>query len=165
MYETLHAWAEWLENTKLALWIAEGAYPFPILETLHVIGVSTVVGTIAIVDLRLLDLASRSRSVRELVDETLPYTWGGFALALLTGALMFISKATTYLDNVPFRIKLCILALAGLNMMAFHFATFRSVDTWNHGVRTPSGARIAGATSLALWVAVVCFGRWIAFVE
>ena len=165
VYDQIFAAAQWLENTPLAVAIAEGAYPFPLLETAHVLGLGTVVGTIAIVDLRLLDLASRSRPVRDLVAETLPYTWAGFGLALVTGALMFISKATEYIANVPFRIKLCVLALAGLNMVAFHFLTYRSVDRWNHGIATPRAARIAGASSLLLWVAVVFLGRWIAFVD
>ena len=164
-YDAIIGAAQWLENTPLALTIAEGAYPFPLLETAHVLGLGTVVGTIAIVDLRLLDLASRNRPVRALVEETLPYTWAGFTLALATGALMFISKATEYINNVPFRIKLCVLALAGLNMVAFHMLTYKSVDRWNHGIATPRAARIAGGSSLVLWITVVFLGRWIAFVN
>ena len=162
--ETLEAWCAWLENTPLALYIGESSYLFPLLETAHVMGLALVLGTIAIVDLRLLDVASRNRPVRALIAETLPYTWFGFAVALITGVLMFISQATTYYENVPFRIKLVLLALAGANMIAFHFLTLRTLDSWSEGVRTPRSARVAGGSSIALWIAIVFAGRWIAFV-
>ena len=162
---SLQTWCAAIENSAIAQSIAESSVVFPLLETLHVIGLSLVVGTIAIVDLRLLDLASRRRPVRQLTKETLPYTWLGFIIALSTGTLMFASKATTYIANTPFRIKLGLLAFAGLNMITFHFLTYRSVDRWDHDGPTPVTARIAGGTSLVLWCTIVFVGRWIAFVD
>jgi hypothetical protein len=161
--QTILDWCTWVENTPFALSIAESSYYFPLLETAHVVGLALVLGTIAIVDLRLLGLASRSRAVRDVIAETLPFTWGGFALALVTGALMFISRATDYFDSVPFRIKLVLLALAGLNMIVFHILTMRTLDGWNESETTPANARVAGASSMLLWIAIVFAGRWIAF--
>ena len=165
LVQAISDWCTWVEATPLAVSIAESSYYFPWLETTHVVGLALVLGTIAIVDLRLLGLASRSRPVRDVIAETLPFTWGGFALALTSGALMFISAATTYFGNVPFRIKLCLLALAGVNMVVFHVLTMRSLDGWNESDKTPTGARIAGASSMLLWIAIVFAGRWIAFTE
>jgi hypothetical protein len=154
-----------IESWPISETIAESGWMFPTIETLHVIGVVTVVGTISMVDLRLLGWASVNRSVRELSDELLPYTWGAFALALLSGGLMFISKANSYFNNVPFRIKLCLLALAGLNMLVFHVVTYRRVSAWDRTLPPPPPARVAGGLSLGFWILVVFFGRWIAFVE
>ena len=56
-----------------------------------------------------------------------------------------------------------LLLLAGLNMLVFQLVTFRTVGTWDAAVRTPPGARFAGAASLACWLGVVAFGRWIGF--
>lgn len=165
LMQTLAGWSEQLEATPLATAIAESSNLFPLLETAHVVGLGLLLGTITIVDLRLLDLASRSRPVRELVAETLPYTWIGFGIALITGALMFISRATTYFENTPFRVKMVLLALAGLNMLAFHFLTFRTVEHWGVSGPTPHSARWAGGSSIALWILIVFFGRWIAFTE
>ena len=145
--------------------IAESSNYFPWLETAHVIGLALVLGTIAIVDLRLLGLASRSRAVGDVIADTLPFTWGGFGLAVVTGGLMFISRATDYFENVPFRIKLCLLALAGINMVVFHILTMRTLDGWNESETTPTNARIAGVSPMLLWIAIVFAGRWIAFTE
>jgi hypothetical protein len=163
--QTLLEWCTWVEATPLAVAIGESSYYFPWLETIHVAALGLVLGTIAIVDLRLLGLASRIRPVRDVIAETLPFTWGGFVLALVSGSLMFISRATIYFANVPFRIKLGLLALAGLNMVVFHVLTMRSLDGWNESERTPTGARVAGASSMLLWIGIVFAGRWIAFTE
>ena len=93
----------------------------------------------------------------------LPITWTAFCLATLTGGLLFSSKAVHYLENWPFRLKMVLLALAGLNMLLFHFLTYRSVHDWDDADRAPSSARFAGALSLAFWIGVVVFGRWIGF--
>ena len=154
---------QWLENTPLGTFIAQSTWAFPTIESIHVFALVVVVGTIAVVDLRLLGLASLNRAVSKLSDDVLPITWTCFVLAVITGALMFSSKASHYLDNGPFKIKMLLLALAGVNMLVFHFRTYASVGQWDHEARAPSAARIAGALSLAFWIGVVVFGRWIGF--
>lgn len=164
MEAKLLEWAQALADSQVGTTIAESSWIFPALEVLHVIGLAIVVGTIAVVDLRLLSLASKHRSVRELTDETLPYTYAGFAIALTSGVLMFISNAVTYFENTPFRVKLILLAVAGINIVFFHYVTYRNVETWDRDTRTPAAAQAAGAMSLLTWVVIVGLGRWIAFV-
>jgi hypothetical protein len=154
---------QWLENTPLGAFMAQSTWAFPTVESIHVFALTVVVGTIAIVDLRLLGAASLNRAVSTLSDDVLPITWTCFVLAAITGGLMFSSKATHYLDNWPFRIKMILLALAGANMLIFHFKTYASVAQWDGDARAPSAARLAGALSLAFWIGVVVFGRWIGF--
>jgi hypothetical protein len=136
---------------------------FPSLESVHVLAITLVLGSIAVADLRLLGLASVKRPVSQLLHEVLPVTWVAFAVALITGLLMFTSNAIEYAHNKPFQFKMIMLVLAGLNMLVFQLVTFRSVGTWDDAVRTPPGARFAGAASLICWIAVVAFGRWIGF--
>lgn len=155
-------WARWLQNTEFSLSIAESDWMFQTLETVHVLAIALVLGSIAMVDLRLLGYFARERSVTDLTRETLPWTWMAFVCALISGAMLFASKAVAYYENWPFRIKLLFLALAGINMMFFHFNTYRSVGTWNVGT-APVSARFAGAMSLLVWVAIVTLGRWIGF--
>ncbi|MDB5459105.1 MAG: hypothetical protein JWO72_846 [Caulobacteraceae bacterium] len=159
----LVSFCEWLENTPVGMFISGSTWAFPTIESIHVFFLVVVVGTIAIVDLRLLGVASRNRSVSQLSNDVLPITWGAFLGALTTGALLFSSKATHYLGNWPFRIKMLLLLLAGLNMLIFHFLTYRDVHKWDDRSITPGAARIAGALSLLFWIAVVGFGRWIGF--
>jgi len=136
---------------------------FANIETLHVLATSAVFGSIAMVDLRLLGVTSRDSTVSRLSQEVLVYTWVAFALSVITGTLLFISKAETYFHNLQFQLKFLFMALAGLNMLMFHFGTYRRVLQWDNALPPPIGARLAGALSLALWICVIFMGRWIGF--
>jgi hypothetical protein len=148
-----------LEATLLARTIAENEILFPWIECLHVLAITLVVGTIFFVDLRLLGLAAGSAR-EDLTAELLRLTWGAFALAALTGALLFSSKAASYAHNRIFLTKLVLLALAGTNMAVFHLSGRSAADA---GAAPPPAARIAGALSIALWVGVVACGRLVGF--
>ena len=154
---------KWLETTPLSIFILESEWAFPTIESVHVIAIALVVGTISIVDLRLLGFASTKRGFTELSREVLPWTWLAFMAALIAGLLMFISHATEYFGNTAFRIKLVLILLAGLNMIYFHLFTCRNASEWDRSSAIPLAGRIAGGISLACWIAVVGFGRWIGF--
>ena len=158
----LHQACEWLQNLDFPTDVREGSWLFPTIETVHVLALVLVVGSILMVDLRLLGFANRGRSVRAVTAERLPVTWAGFAVAAAAGALLFSSKAVTYYDDLPFRLKMICLVLAGVNMTVFHFLTYRRVAEWDLGP-PPWGARAAGGISLILWIAIVAAGRWIGF--
>jgi hypothetical protein len=135
---------------------------FPIVETLHVMALTLVFGSIAMLDLRLLGVASRSSSVSRLSSEVLPWTWAAWCTAALFGTLMFMAKAGTYAGNLQFRLKFVCMGLAAVNMLIFHFGAFRQVARWDSG-EPPVSAKVAGAMSLSLWICVVFFGRWVGF--
>lgn len=154
---------EALYATALATQIRENEFAFPWIESLHVLAITLVVGSIAILDLRLLGWASRDRAVTRLSAEVLPVTWGAFGVAVLSGALLFASNAPKYLDNRYFQAKLVLLALAGLNMLVFQFLLARNLAAWDAAGATPRAARLAAALSLVLWASVIACGRWIGF--
>jgi hypothetical protein len=135
---------------------------FPMIETLHVMALTMVLGTIAMVDLRLLGVASRESAVSQLSRELLPWTWAAWCIAAVFGTLMFMSNATTYAANLQFRLKFVCMGLAALNMLSFHFGPYRRVALWDSG-EPPASAKLAGALSLSLWIGVVFFGRWTGF--
>jgi hypothetical protein len=154
----------WLQATAIAKAISENEILFPWIESVHVLAIVLVVGTISIVDLRLLGVASLDRTVRRLMGDVLPFTWAAFAIAVTTGSLMFSSDAVNYAHNFFFRGKLVLLALAGLNMAAFHLVGIGDVERWGAaGGPTPFAAKAAAAISLLVWIAVVAFGRGIGF--
>ena len=152
-----------LQETAFATLVRENEVLFPSLEALHVAAISIVVGTITIVDLRLLGFASMHRSVGALVRGVVRFTWVAFAFATITGLTLFAANAATYGDNALFRAKLFFIGLAGLNMMLFHAWGNSRLDKWGAGVVPPGRARFAGAASLALWIGVVFLGRWVGF--
>jgi hypothetical protein len=154
----------WLESTPPAIAISESSWLFPGIESIHVLAIALVVGSITMVDLRLLDINLRERPVGELIAEVLPWSWVSFAVAACSGALMFSSNASHYWGTVPFRAKMLLLSLAGINMVVFHATIYRSVDIWGRRPPTPRIAKISGGVSLGLWIGVVTLGRWIGFV-
>lgn len=159
----IYKWAEWLLSTPLSQYIQEDATIFPALEVLHVMAVAIVVGTIFIVDLRLMNLCSKSYRVTQLMRAILPLTIAGFIVALATGFFMFASQPVRYLNTTPFQIKMGLLLLAGLNMAVFHVWTHRGISAWDEGDAIPRSARLAGLSSLILWVGILFAGRFIGF--
>lgn len=135
---------------------------FPIVETLHVLALTVVFGSIAMVDMRLLGFAARDSTVSRISADLLPFTWIAFALAVITGSLMFTSRASTYFYNWAFDFKFLCLFLAGLNMLVVNFGAYRTILTWDMQV-PPLRARVAGGISILLWIGVIVFGRWIGF--
>jgi hypothetical protein len=152
-----------VEHGTLGELVRENDLLFPFLESVHVLAVCLVVGSIAVVDLRLLGFASVDRPVGRLMRSILPITVGAFGLAVAAGSLLFISHASKYLENRFFIAKITLIALAGVNMAVFHLIGARNLDQWENDALPPLFARVAGGLSLFLWVSVVACGRWIGF--
>jgi hypothetical protein len=148
---------EWLTTTPWAKAMNGPEWAFPVVESLHFVGLALLVGTIAIVDLRLLGIAMLRQSASELAADLEIWTRIGLALMLITGLLMFSADAVNYHHNPSFQSKMVCLSAA----LVFHFTMHR------HATRsaTPSlVAKFAGVVSLALWICVMAGGRMIAFV-
>ena len=154
---------ESLQATSWAVFIHQTKWAFTTIEVIHLIAIAAVIGSIAVVDLRLLGLASARRPFTELAREILPYTWAAFAIAAITGSLLFISQATQYFVTPTFWGKMAIMAVAGINMVIFEFITVRGVKEWDVKPNLPLSARLAGGISLACWALVFVFGRWTGF--
>lgn len=153
--------SQWLGATRLGTAVAEDW--FPKIECVHVIALATVAGTIFLIDTRLIGLTSTRVSFRLISSRLLPWTWGGFILAAVTGFLLFASNSVAYYENGAFRLKLLLMFLAAVNMLYFELVTFRSVAAWDTSPKPPFAARLAGVLSLALWCGVIMTGRWIGF--
>ncbi len=160
--EPTNIW-ESIEYSSFGISIAESLWAFPTIESLHVMALVTVFGTIMIMDLRLLGLASNKVPVTAMSSDTLKWTWIGFVIAAITGTLLFISKASTYMVNPYFLTKMGLMAAAGLNMVIFHFVTYKTVNEWDTSGVLPTGAKLAGILSLAFWLVIVFCGRAIGF--
>ena len=149
-----------LENLAISGYIGE-SWLFPFLESIHVLSSAFLVGSIVMVDLRLLGLAARDHPISRITKEVVPWTLGACALSVLTGFGMFMTQANRYADNRPFQIKMALLILAGLNMAVFHRATARGIAGWDKTRVTTAAARFAGASSLLCWIGIMLAGRWI----
>jgi len=132
-------------------------WAFPLTEIIHIAGFALSIGTIAIVDLRLLGLGMRRQSVAQLLKDTAPWTLAGLAIMLTTGPLIFSSDPLMYLANRGFRFKMAALLIAIL----YNYTIHRKVAKSNP---SPAVGAMVGGLSLALWVSVVFGGLFIAFV-
>src|SRR3974390_777192 len=110
---------QWLYETPMATAIRESGSLFPWIESVHVLAITLVVGSISIVDLRLLGLVWKGRAISRLLAEVLPLTWTAFVVAAITGSLLFSSNAVKYSQNHFFEAKMALLVVAFVNMLAF----------------------------------------------
>lgn len=135
---------------------------FPLMESLHVVSITLMLGAILMVDLRVLELAATRYSVRTLSRELVPWSAVALGLASVTGVAMFITRASAHAVNPAFQIKMVLMVLAGINVAVFHLLVFRRHEDWGGAQAVaPVAARVVAASSIALWIGVVLAGRWV----
>jgi len=143
--------------------LRESNNAFSVIESVHVLSITLLFGTIAVLDLRMLGLLLRSVSVSSVARSVLPLTWSGFAVSVVSGFLLFWAEAEKMYANPSFRAKLLLLALAGINALVFHSTIYRRVHEWERQHVSPWRARATAITSLMLWSGVIIAGRAIAY--
>lgn len=152
-----------LYDSQIGTSIRESNYVFSIIESVHVLGITLLVGTIALLDLRMFGLVLRGVSVTRIARTVFPLTWSGFAIMFVSGFLLFWAEAAKNYGNPAFRIKLLLLVLVGLNPLIFHTTIYRRVNEWEQLEVSPWRARTAAIISLLLWSGIVVAGRMIAY--
>lgn len=152
----------WLETTWIADTVRTVPWVYPTFESLHYVGLASLVGGIMLIDLRTLGFA-RSLPLRSIIG-LLPWVWAGFAINVFTGSVLFIYGATAFGTRWPFLMKMSFLVLAGINAFAFDFSTRRFGGDWVANDKPPLPVKAFATASLVLWLCVVTFGRWMAYV-
>lgn len=151
-----------IEASALGQAMRQWLWLYPSVEIVHITGIALLVGSIAILDLRLLGL-SRSLPVRRLAAHILPWSIASFVLIVPSGLAMFVAHANDLLSNPLFAVKICLILLAGANAGLLHAGVFRSAGQWDVDVMPPFAARAAAAASLLLWISVIACGRLLAY--
>lgn len=154
---------QWLNDLPASQALAESEWAFPSIESVHVLSLALMAGTLALVDLRVLGLALPGLQVSVVTRRLLPLTWTGFALMLASGAVLFASEAARLYGSSAFRAKMLLMLLAGVNAAVFHATVFARVGDWENAAIAPARARFAAATSLLLWAGIIVCGRFIAY--
>ncbi len=158
-WELLDPLANWLGNTALALWLGASTERIAWLFIAHLCGLTMLLGTTLLLNLRLLGLAFRRQPLSELRRELVSWNLCGLGLMLLSGALIFIGGETSYFNGVWFRTKMEILLFA----LIFHFTIFRSVTRAPENRFRSFWNKLTGTASLLLWFGVAVAGRTIAY--
>jgi hypothetical protein len=132
-------------------------WSFPLLEIIHIVGFAVAIGTIFMVDLRLIGIGMKRQAASVLAKDLAPWTLGGLAAVLISGPLIWSSDPNMYLHNPGFQFKMAALLLA----LVYQYTVHRKVASSDPSVAV--GA-LVGIVSVALWVSVVAGGLFIAFV-
>jgi len=161
--ELAQPWELWVRATALHHFIAlNGAWLWPIFQTLHYFGLCLVLGTIGLFDLRVLGLGKAVPPAT--LHKLIPFGIAGFVLNLVTGIWFFFGFPEQYFYNPSFQLLLTFVAIAGINVAVFYLTdAFREVQLMPGGADAPLRAKLIAATSLSAWVAVLICGRLITF--
>ena len=149
-----------LQETDWATALRESEVAYPVVLSLHLWAIAFFGGMILITNLRLLGFALRGDPVADVIRQLRPWKWVGFTIMVTCGLLLASAKADHYYPNTYLRIKLVLLVLIGV-----HATVFRRSVYSERSVPKPRTARVAACLSLALWLAVLSMGRWIAYYE
>ena len=132
-------------------------WAFPVCEVVHIVGFAILIGTIAIVDLRLLGVGMKRQTAAELVKDTAPWTLLGLVLVLISGPLIFSSDPNLYMHNQAFRFKITMLILAIIFNWTLHRKVALSPQPGGMGA-------MVGGISMLMWASIIFGGIFIAFV-
>ena len=149
----------WCDSTWIGVTIRESRYLFPIIETIHLVGLTLLLGTTIIISLRLFGLGLRRQSVALLAEDLAPWMLGSLIVMLSTGVFLFLSEALKCYDSPPFRLKMAFLFAAIL----YHFTIYRRFTRSANAASMRVWSGVVAAGSLGLWFGVGLMGRAIGF--
>jgi hypothetical protein len=156
----LESFAIAIVDSSLTQWIQINYWLWPILEIAHFMGLSLLIGGLLIVDLSLAGLLQLQLSA---THKLLPVVLIGFGINLVTGILFFYGDPMRYSVNIGFQIKMCLIGLAGINALFYHWKLSPLMADWN-SESPPPLAKLIAFTSLTAWMGVLLFGRLIPYV-
>jgi uncharacterized membrane protein SirB2 len=156
----IESFCNWLSNTSLSLTIQTVMWIIPAVQTVHILCVAIVMSSMAMLDLRLIGIAGRRRSIAQMVSRLVPWVWGALPVLLTSGIVLIVGEPSRELLNPYFRAKMAMLATVIVITLLVQRQNRKDANYWE-GRRT--AARWTGLASLVLWVGIVTAGRWIAY--
>jgi hypothetical protein len=161
----LLSFAQWIQFTTLFTALRGSANLYPIVLSLHMIGIAFFGGMILMTDLRLLGWALRKRSIADVINQfRVPKRWG-LLLTATCGILLAGSKAEEYYYNAFFRTKLILFAVVIITELVFYRSVYAHPEELDRTPSAPANAKLAAAISILLWTSIACCGRGIGYVE
>ena len=152
---------EWLQSTWVGVLVAESLWGYPLLETIHTIGMAMLMGSLGLINLRVLGYKPELPFVG--TRQLLPLAWLGFTFNAISGSLLFTSDAVYFFNSYTFRIKMVLIILGGLNAALLGRRIFREAAAGSPPVLVAAGTKWIAATSLVFWVGALCAGRLVAY--
>jgi hypothetical protein len=157
---SLREFVRWLSTTTLSDYM-HGWWEWPVAESIHFIGLSMLMGTVGLFDLRLMGMAKQIPL--SALHRLVPWGIAGYVMNFLTGICFLTAEGYQYMYNPSFHLKILSMSIAGVNVLLFYTTMFRKVRMLGPGENAPLLARIIGGVSLTCWLGVILFGRLLTF--
>jgi hypothetical protein len=154
-----------IQNMELFTAMRESALVYPIILSTHLTCIAIFGGMIMVTDLRLLGLVMKTTSVTEVVSQLRIWKRIGFVIMIFCGIMLGGAKFGNYYDNPYFQLKMILLALVGVHALLFRKSVYGNTQAIDRAPAIPGVAKLAACLSLALWLGIMSFGRWIAYYE
>jgi hypothetical protein len=151
-----------LHATALNLLSNVPGFP-PMVQTVHLLSIAAIMGSIVVLDLRVLGLILPSQSTAELTRRLMPWTWGALPFLAASGLVFVLARPGRYLLNPVFGLKFAMLAPAVVLAAMFHRLSAREEGYWEKTAGRRVAVRVVATFSLLLWIGVAMMGRWIAY--
>ena len=158
----IESFVAWVLSTPINKFVLDWNWTWVILECLHFVGLSLLLGSLLVIDLRLAGFFRRIPLAA--THQLLPWVFVGFGINLVSGVLFFFGDPERYSINIGFQIKFFLIFLAGLNAVWFYLKIDKPMRDWDQHGDTPALAKLIGGGSLTIWFAVLIFGRLIPYV-
>jgi hypothetical protein len=157
----LHNIGEWIENLFWARTLATTAWLYSSISVVHYFTLFILVGTSALVDLRVMGLAGTRKPVIQFAEQIYPWMWTAFWLAMISGFLMVSGDAGDFFPDGIFKIKIFMITLA----VIFVIIVQRSIPKWGQLPAIPAGAKVLAFLSLIFWLGAILAGVEIASIS
>lgn len=145
---------EWLEQIPWIITVTNSAALISLVWLVHYFGFFLLIGTTAVVDLRVLGAAARNQKLAPLAGQLFPLAWTGLGMVIASGFIMFAGQATTFYPTAVFRIKMGMVLLA----LAFGVIVQRKSPVWGRAESVPAAAKWLAFASLVLWIGAILAG-------
>jgi hypothetical protein len=159
----VHQFALWLASTPPSVFIQEhNAWAIPAIQTVHIVGIALVMGSVLMIDLRILGLAWTEQTLRQTTGRFGPWLTGSLWLLLATGLLMVVGEPVRELVSFSFWLKMALVAIGALVAVSFQRALSRQERQWESRAAQPS-IKLLAVVTFFVWIGVIFLGRLIAY--
>jgi hypothetical protein len=155
----------WLGQTSLSITIQSVSWVIPTVQTIHILCVAIVVTYSAMLDLRLMGVAGKGRSIARMTRDAMPWIWNALKLLATTGTILIIAEPARELTNAAFWLKMSLLAVGVVLTILVQRGVGKDEDYWESSASRRRMARFVAAISLLLWISIASAGRWIGYIQ
>jgi hypothetical protein len=157
------SYADWLADTPLSKTLQDHLWVVPTSQSIHIVGVSVVFASACLINLRLLGIGNKGRSVSALSATLVPWMWGGLAVLICTGLIQTIAEPVRQFVTPAFWAKMTMIVIVATMTFLYARTVRRNAPRWDDASTRPMAARTFAVVSTLLWVAIITCGRFIGY--